>query len=430
MDWFWPEGFYTIAMLATFAFGAFAFRLPIAVAMSIAAIMGALISGAGFPLRHLVEGTFGYLDTILIIATAMIFMKTVQKTGLLEAIAAWVIRKFRKVPLLLSLGIMLLIMIPGMITGSSTAAVLTTGALVAPVLIKLGVPVVKTAAVIAMGAIYGMIAPPINIPAMIIGGGIDMPYVGFGLPLLVCTVPLAIFSALLLVYPHFKSRGNDEQALEEELKRMERVKLSFRLFLPLLVLMVLMIGERVFPSVWPSLGMPLDFLIASLSGLFSGVRWNPLDAATEAIDDALPVMGILMGVGMFIQIMTLIGVRGFVVVSALALPAWLLYLGIATSMPLFGAVSAFGSASVLGVPFLLALLGRNEIMVGSALSLIAGLGDLMPPTALAGIFAAQVVGEKNYFKVLKYCIVPGIVTAAWGIVVILGANYIASMLPY
>nr|HPI97858.1 TRAP transporter large permease [Synergistales bacterium] len=166
------------------------------------------------------------------------------------------------------------------------------------------------------------------------------------------------------------------------------------------------------------------------SGLFSGVRWNPLDAATEAIDDALPVMGILMGVGMFIQIMTLIGVRGFVVVSALALPAWLLYLGIATSMPLFGAVSAFGSASVLGVPFLLALLGRNEIMVGSALSLIAGLGDLMPPTALAGIFAAQVVGEKNYFKVLKYCIVPGIVTAAWGIVVILGANYIASMLPY
>lgn len=430
MDWFWPEGFYTIAMLATFAFGAFSFRLPIAVAMSLAAIAGGLLAGAGFPLRHLVEGTFGYLDTILIIATAMIFMKTVQKIGLLEAIAAWVIRKFRKAPLLLSLGVMVLIMIPGMITGSSTAAVLTTGALVAPVLIRLGVPVVKTAAVIAMGAIYGMIAPPINIPAMIIGGGIDMPYVGFGLPLLVCTVPLAIFSALILVYPHFRSGSNDEEALEEELRRMETTKLSFRLFLPIFVLAVLMTGERAFPEFWPSLGMPLDFLLASLSGLLSGVKWHPLDAATEAINDALPVMGILMGVGMFIQVMTLIGVRGFVVVSALALPAWLLYVGIATSMPLFGAVSAFGSASVLGVPFLLALLGRNEIMVGSALSLIAGLGDLMPPTALAGIFAAQVVGEKNYFKVLKHCLIPGLVTAVWGITVILGANYIASMLPY
>ena len=66
---------------------------------------------------------------------------------------------------------------------------------------------------------------------------------------------------------------------------------------------------------------------------------------------------------MFIQIMTLTGVQGFLVVSVLALPAWLMYVGIATSIPLFGAVSAFGAASVLGVPFLLALLGRNEIMV-------------------------------------------------------------------
>ena len=125
---------------------------------------------------------------------------------------------------------------------------------------------------------------------------------------------------------------------------------------------------------------------------------------------------------MFIQIMTLSGVRGFFVVSALALPAWLLYVGIATSMPIFGAVSAYGSATVLGVPFLLALLGRNEIAVGSALSLIAGLGDLMPPTALAGLFAAQVVGVSNYFKVLKVCMVPAIVTAVWGIIIILCAN--------
>ena len=136
-----------------------------------------------------------------------------------------------------------------------------------------------------------------------------------------------------------------------------------------------------------------------------------------------------MGVGMFIQIMTLVGVQGFIVVSVLALPAWLMYLGMATSIPLFGAVSAFGAASVLGVPFLLALLGQNEIMVGSALSLLAGLGDLMPPTALAGIFAAQVVGEENYFRVLKFCIVPAVVTAGWAVVVILNANTIMGWLP-
>jgi len=428
MEWFWPEGFLTLLMVGGFALGAFALKLPIAVAMSGAAIAGAVAAGFGLPLRHLVEGMFGYLDTILIIASAMIFMKSVERIGLLEGVAAWLIRKFRNAPVFLSFGIMLLIMFPGMITGSSTAAVLTSGALVAPVLVRLGVPAVQTAAAIAMGAIYGMIAPPINLPAMIIGGGIDMPYVGFGLPLLVCTVPLAIATALILLTPNLRKGAGDEEALQAELLRMERNPMSFRLFLPLLVLVVLMGGERLFPRVWPGLGMPLDFLLAAASGLLSGVRWNPLETATDAIRDALPVMGILMGVGMFIQVMTLTGVRGFVVVSALAIPAWLLYLSIATSLPLFGAVSAFGSASVLGVPFLLALLGRNEIIVASALSLISGLGDLMPPTALAGIFAAQVVGEKNYFKVLKYCLVPGLLTAAWGIAVIYGAKAIAGIL--
>jgi len=428
MDLFWPEGLYAILMVGTFVFGAFALKLPIAVAMALAAVVGALSAGEGIPVRHLVEGTFGYLDTILIIASAMIFMKVIEKIGLLEAMAAWLIRKFRNRPLILSLGIMFLIMIPGMITGSSTAAVLTTGALVAPVLMKLGVQVHRTAAAIAMGAIYGMIAPPINLPAMIIGGGIDMPYVGFGLPLLICTVPLAIATSLILIYPGLKSKVQDDKALEEELGRMERIPMTPRLFIPVGVLVILLGGSSLFPSVFPSLGMPLEFLIASASAFLAGSKWKPVETVTEAVDNALPVMGILMGVGMFIQIMTLTGVRGFVVVSALSLPAWLLYVGIATSMPLFGAVSAFGSASVLGVPFLLALLGKNEILVGSALSLIAGLGDLMPPTALAGIFAAQVVGEENYFKVLRFCVAPAVLTAAWGIAIILGAGFISGVL--
>jgi len=428
MDWFWPEGLYAVLMVGTFVFGAFALKLPIAVAMALAAVVGGVAAGEGLPVRHLVEGTFGYLDTILIIATAMIFMKVIEKIGLLEAMAAWLIRKFRNRPLILSLGIMFLIMIPGMITGSSTAAVLTTGALVAPVLMKLGVQIHKTAAAIAMGAIYGMIAPPINLPAMIIGGGIDMPYVGFGLPLLICTVPLAVATSLILIYPGLKSKVQDDKALEEELRRMERVPMTPRLFIPVAVLVVLLGGSSLFPSAFPSLGMPLEFLLASASAFLAGSKWKPVETVTEAVDNALPVMGILMGVGMFIQIMTLTGVRGFVVVSALALPAWLLYVGIATSMPLFGAVSAFGSASVLGVPFLLALLGKNEILVGSALSLIAGLGDLMPPTALAGIFAAQVVGEENYFKVLRFCVLPAVMTALWGIAIILGAGLISGVL--
>lgn len=427
-EWFWPEGFYAVAMIAVFAFGAFAFKLPIAIAMSSAAVIGAALAGFGFPLRHLVEGMFGYIDTILIIATAMIFMNTMQAIGLMDAVAAMIIRKFRSSPLMLSAGIMFLIMLPGMLTGSSTAGVLTTGALVAPVLIRLGVPAIQTAAFIAVGAILGMIAPPINIPVMIIGGGIDMPYVGFAIPLLVATIPVALFSMAVLVIPHLKSGAAvDEAALEADLSRMESAVLTPRLFLPFLVLIALMAADQFLAGKIPSLGMPLQFLIASASAFLTGRKWNVIESATNALRDAIPVLGILMGVGMFIQIMTLTGVRGFVVVSALAIPAWLLYVSIGLSLPAFGAISSFGAASVLGVPFILALLSKDQIIVASGLSLIAGLGDLVPPTALAGIFAAQVVGEKNYFKVLKYCIVPAVAIALWGICMIVLANPIAAL---
>lgn len=427
MNWFWPEGVYTLLMIGTFAFGAFACKLPIAVAMAAAAIVGALAGGVDFPLRHLVEGAFGYVNTIMVICTAMIFMKVLQRTGLLDSLSAWVIRRFRRFPVPLSLGIMAIIMAPGAITGSSTAAVLTTGALVSPVLMTLGLSRVGTAAVVAMGALLGMIAPPISIPAMIICAGVDIPYVGFALPLLICTVPLAVVCALTMVYPHIR-RFSDDAALEVQLRRMEARPLTLRLLLPVLVLVALLALEQFVPQ-HVALGMPLVFLLASASAFLSGVRWNFADTVTEAVDEALPVMGILMGVGMFIQIMTRIGVQGFVVVSALSLPSWTLYLGIAVSMPLFGAVSSFGSASVLGVPFLLALLNYNSVVVASALALVAALGDLMPPTALAGIFAAQVVGEENYFAVLRRCIAPSVLLALWGIAVILMSNDIARVLP-
>ena len=427
MDWFWPEGFYTLLMIGVFAFGAFAWKLPIAVAMALATIVGALAAGYGIPVRHLVEGEFGYVNTILVIATAMMFMKAVLATGLLDSLSAWMIRKFRRFPALLSLGIMFIIMLPGMITGSSTAAVLTTGALVSPVLITLGMSKVRTAAAVSMGSLLGMIAPPVSIPAMIICAGVDIPYVGFAIPLLICTIPLAIVFALTMIYPHIR-KFSDGKALEEQLAKMSKHPLSFRLMIPVFAVILLFAADQFMAGKVPGMGMPLIFLLSALSALLSGVKFDMLNTAENAVNDALPVMGILMGVGMFIQIMTLIGVQGFIVVSALSLPSWLLYAGIAVSMPLFGAVSSFGSASVLGVPFLLALLKYNSIIVASALSLIASLGDLMPPTALAGIFAAQVVGEDNYFKVLKLCLLPGLAVILWGIAVIVFSGPIAALL--
>lgn len=401
-------------------------KIPIGVSLALSALAGALLGGEGLALRHLVEGSFGYFDTILIILSAMIFMKVLQATGILDSITAFLLKTFYRKKITLLLTVMVLIMFPGMITGSSTAAVLSTGVLVAPVLTRLGLSKVKAAALIAMGAILGMIAPPVNILVMIMGTGVDMPYVGLTLPLLVIVVPLALVISLWLGYKDIKIISYNE--MRSILPESHFSRYGFRHYLPLIVVLALMLGQSFLVELIPDIGIPAIFLLGSFIGLFSGRPVNFIKITQDAVKDAMPILSILVGVGMFIQIMTLTGGRGWAVISFLSLPPVLLYIGIGTSMPLFGAVSAYGSASILGVPFILALIGKNAIITASALSAIAGLGDLMPPTALAGMFAAQVVGVKNYFKVLRYCLVPALFELSAGIGVLLLAPYLDKIL--
>ena len=418
-----PELFVLILMLLVFVLAVFLGKFPIGVSLALSAIIAALAGGYGFPLRHLVEGSFAYLDPILIIASAMVFMEIIKETGALNEISRLIIIYLHHKPFWMLALITLFIMFPGMITGLSTAAVLTTGAIVAPAMMQLGIPRVKTGSIIAMAALYGMVAPPINVPAMIIGGGVDMPYIGFELPLLIASLPLAIVSTVFLGYKHV--RHIDIDSVSKKLPPSQLSRHGWRLFLPIFALIIMMTATRVIPGKWTSLGMPLIFLLCSLLAYRSGAPFNYIRVSRKAIHDAMPVMGILVGIGMFIQVMSLTGVRGYLILNAVQLPSFWLYIGIMLSLPLFGAISSYGASYVLGVPFLLALLGRNEIVVASGLTLIASLGDLMPPTALAGIFAAQVVGESNYFKILKSCLPYAALTALYGIGMILLANVLA-----
>ena len=415
-----------IVMLGGFLVGCFACKLPVSLSMVLSSIGGVIVGGfiGGLDLtlldalRHLVEGMFSYVDTILVISTAMVFMKVIEASGALDAVSSVIIEKFHKLPALMLCLIMIIVMFPGMITGSSTASVLSAGSIMAPVLMMMGVPALETASILAMGGILGMIAPPTNLPAMIIGAGIDIPYSGFELPLALLTFPLAFVFVLMFAYKYVKKM--DYEAVKNKLNTESRKKFGFRVYIPIIAAIILMVVSKMVPAF--SIGMPLVFLISAIIGCFTGYKVNLAKVAKDSINSVLPVMGILMGVGMFIQIMTLTGVRGLIVTSCLSLPGWALYVAMAVSMPLFGAVSSFGSASVLGVPFLLAFLNKEEIIVAAALSLIASLGDMMPPTALAGIFAAQVVGLEKYTPVLKKCLVPCLMIIVWGILFILGAN--------
>ena len=398
-----------VIMVGVFMVGCFALKLPVGVSMMIAALCGAIEGGLGLEtLRMMVEGEFGYVDTILTIGCAMIFMKVIEDSGALDALSSLIIEKFHKAPAVLLILIMLIIMFPGMITGSSTAAVLSAGSIMAPVLALMGIDAVTAGSIIAMGALLGMIAPPVNTAALIICAGIDVPYVGFEGPLALLTFPLAILFVLLLGYK--QARHLDYEKLKPALVEQDAVRKQYglKIYIPLVVLVLLMVVFKVL-KLGEDIGMPLMFLLSAVTGLFTGKKINVLQAVPAAIRTAAPVMGILMGVGMFIEVMTATGVRGLVVISCLRLPQVLWLVACAVSIPLFGAVSSYGACSVLGVPFAYiyaSLLGGNSVIVLAAISLIAAVGDMMPPTALAGLFAAQITDVKPYTKILKRCIVP------------------------
>lgn len=416
-----------LLMVVIFAGCCFFLKLPVGVALMLSAAGGGLAGGFGIPVKFMVEGTMSFLDTILVIATAMIFMKCIQYSGALDMLNRFFLRRFHNHKIILLLLLMLIIMFPGMITGSSTAAVISAGAIVCPILVAMGIPQEKAAAIIALGGMYGATAPPVNIAVMTIGGGVDIPYVGFGIPLLLLSVPLAVFSVLSLGLKDCSSMDYEKVKVQFQIREDE--KISFVMLLPVLVLLALILLPSLLPDVVPSLSMTIVFVISAILCCFTGKRFPVWSAVKEGVNSSLAVMGILIGVGMFIEVMTMTGVKGWLVVECLSLPEMLLFVAIAITIPLFGAISSLGAASVFGVPFLLAMMSRDTIVMAAALASIASVGELMPPTALAGIFAAKVAGLERYTDVLKKCLPSAILIVVWSMLFIIFANPIASLLP-
>ncbi|MEZ7912118.1 MAG: TRAP transporter large permease subunit [Propionivibrio sp.] len=401
-------------------------KWPVSLSLAATSVLILLLAGDGdLHLDKLVEGMFGYLDVGLVLIAAMIFMKIIEANGLLAELTRAIIVAFGRSPLQLLIALTVVIMFPGMITGSCTASVLGTGAIVAPILVELGLPLIVAGAFISSAAVYGMIAPPVNVLVMTIGGGIDLPYIGFELPLLLSSLPLAILTSLYLGYRHVQ---RDKLALVIERSRAEGGKGSFGLYLPLLVVFVLMVGPKAFPTWFPDPRLPLTFLIGAVLALMSGKRVNPLRCARDGVSEILPVIGILFGVGMLIEVMTLTGIRGSVVIGALSLPSTLMLAGVALILPIFGGVSVYGGASVLGVPFALAMLGQNQIIVLTALSLIGAMGSYMPPVALTPVVTAKLIGVNDYGEIAKLCFWPAVAAVLVGLLMIVFANPIAAFL--
>jgi GntP family gluconate:H+ symporter len=414
-----------LVMIVAFI-GAYRFcKLSTLLSMLVAAIVGSLSSGFGLliSLHHIVEGSFTFFNIVLIILMGTLFVEVQKESGALDALVRGLIKRFHRTPRLLLVLLMFLVMLPGALAGPGVSGVIALGGIVSSVLLHMGVPLLNVAAFIALGGVLGDFAPPINIPAMIISAGINMPYVGFFTPLAILTVPIGIFTALFLGARHVEGPVD----LEEILKTLPPIRENMRglrICAPLIVVVGLMIIVRMLPYLLPPLGVPLMFLIGTAVALVLGGKIAFFRISGEMVKRTLPVTGILIAVGSLVQIMSLTGVRGLFVVTAITVPIYILYAGLFIGFPLSGSVlGTFGVASVLGIPFMLALLGRDPIIATLGISLIAALATLTPPTAIIGKAAVLVTGcQEEYSKVLRKCFIPLLVIDAVGLLMVIYAD--------
>ena len=230
-------------------------KWPVSLSLAATSILILLLAGDGGPhIDKLVEGMFGYLDVGIVLIAAMIFMKILEANGMLAELTRAIIVTFGRSPLGLLVALTVVVMFPGMITGSCTASVLGTGAIVAPILVEMGLPLLVAGAFISSAAVYGMIAPPVNVLVMTIGGGIDLPYIGFDLPLALVSFPLAILTSIYLGYRHVEK---DKLARVIERSRDSGGEGGIVQYLPLVVVFILMIGPKAFPQWFADPRLPL-----------------------------------------------------------------------------------------------------------------------------------------------------------------------------
>jgi len=402
-------------------------KLSVEISMLSAAIAGGL-AGAftnsppiGQLARHLVEGSFTYLDVILVFCTATIFMAIVSESGGVNYVVRGTIKYFYNMRIIALILLMIIILIPGALTGAGSVSLLVVGAPIALALGYLGIPKRKVAAILFIVAGLSAAAPPVNIWAMILSAGTAIPYVGFELPL---GIPVLILGTFTVLFLGWKKEGSMD--LDAALKDMPEVpaKMSWwRVLLPFLVFLGLLVTSRIWPFSLPILGLPLEFTIAALVALLvSPKKIKILALSRDTMKRLLPLLATIVVVGMLQQIMTATGVRGLISFTVISIPLILLFILLAVIIPVSEGVLTYGGAAIIGIPLIWFLdsIGLHATVAIAGLSLLWPLGDGLPPTALIGRLSVMVSDYKDsYWTFLKNTWVPWLVITIVGILMVI-----------
>jgi hypothetical protein len=413
-------------------------KLSVEISMFAAALTGG-VAGAFFAtpppgelIRHLVEGSSTYLDVVLLFVTATLFMAIVSESGGVNYVVRATIRYFYNKRLIALLILMILVLIPGALTGAGSISLLVVGAPVAMALRFLGVRQNKVAAILFIIAGLSAAAPPVNIWAMILCAGTAIPYVGFEFTLGIPVLLLGTFTVLVLGW---KKEGVFN--LETALREMPQVPTGmtwWRVLVPFLVFFGSVVAYRIWPFSTPILGLPLEFSLAGLAAwLVSPAKIKILSLSRDTVKRLLPLIATVVVVGMLQQVMTATGVRGLISYAVISVPLGLLFVSLALIIPISEGILTYGAAAVIGIPLIWFLdsRGYHATVAMAGLSLLWPLGDGLPPTALIGRLSIMVSEYKGSYRTfLKNTWLPWLVITIVGVLMVVFSAKLAFLVRW
>ncbi len=369
--------------------------------------------------RHLVEGSITYLDVILVFFTATLFMTILNKSGGVDFVVGSAMKTLgrKRIPALLVL--MVIILVPGALTGAGSVSLLVVGAPVAMALGRLGIPQKNVAAILFIVAGLSAAAPPVNIWAMILCAGTAIPYVGFELTLGLPILLLGTITVLVLGWKGAAVAGSQVAAHPAAPPGMS----WGRVLLPFAVFFGLVVSSRVWPFSSPILGLALQFAISAVAAYFlSPKRPAILSLSRDVVKRLLPLLSTMVVVGMLQQILTVTGVRGLLSFATISTPLIALFVLLPVIIPFSEGVLTYGGAAIIGIPLIWYLdsIGFHATVVIAGLSLLWPLGDGLPPTALIGRLSIMVSGYGDtYWKFLKSTWIPWLIITTAGLLMVI-----------
>ncbi len=380
--------------------------------------------------RHLVEGSFTYLDVMLVFFTATLFMTIVDRSGGVVYVVRATLRAFGRRRVLALLVLMVIVLIPGALTGAGSVSLLVVGAPVAMALGRLGIGPKRVAAILFIVAGLSAAAPPVNIWAMILCAGTAIPYVGFEFTLGIPVLLLGTFTMLVLGLKKEEGAAAGPVELPEPPPGMT----WWRVLIPFVVFFGLVAAYRVWPFATPIFGLSLEFIFAAAAALLlSPRRIAVLPLARDTVKRLLPLLATTVVVGMLQQIMTATGVRGLVSFAVISTPLLLLFFLLPVIIPFSEGVLTYGAAAIIGIPLIWYLdsIGYHATVVIAGLSLLWPLGDGLPPTALIGRLSTMVSGYKgSYREFLKATWLPWLAITAVAMAMIVFSSKLAFLVKW